>query len=126
MSDYNQHVTTLGIQKLAAWAFAVGERPRIDEARPRPRPHRGQLPDVDFDRAIVDPNYRPLWLRLADFILGHGTGAPEGSEAETRAVPATILGERLATAYIGEKQAGEASVRATVGNSSQNSCSRAA
>jgi hypothetical protein len=124
MSDYNQHVTTLGIQKLAAWAFAVGERPRIDEARPRPRPHRGQLPDVDFDRATVDPNYRPLWLRLADFILRRRAGALEGSEAETRAVPA-ILGERLATAYI-EEQAGGASVRARVGNSIQNSCSRAA
>jgi hypothetical protein len=128
MSDYHQHETTLAIQKLAAWALAVGERPRSAEERMRRRPHRGQLPDIDFDRAIVDPNYRPLWLRIADFLLG-GVGrlAPSAnSEAELREGPTAALGERLAAAYIGEEQTGEAPIRATDGNSSQNSWSRAA
>jgi hypothetical protein len=125
MSDYHQYATTLAIQKLAAWAFAVGERPRIGEEHTRPRTHRGQLPDVDFDRAIVDPNHRPLWLRIVDFLSGLRRLA-RSAKVERRESPTAVLGERLDAAYIGEEQTGEAPIRATDGNSSQNSWSCAA
>src|SRR5262249_6895481 len=128
MCDYHQHETTLAVQKLAAWAFAVGERPRIAGEETRRRPHRGRLPDVDFDRAMVDPNQRPFMLRIVDFFLkGRRFPAVQGdAEAELREGLTNVLGERLAAAYIEDEQTGEATMRATDGNPSQNSWSRAA
>ncbi len=82
--------------KLAAWAFAVGERPRrIEEGCP-PAPHRGMLPDVDFGRAIPDPGYRPLLSRIADLLWGDLRRSPAqpDAEAELRAALAAVLGER--------------------------------
>jgi hypothetical protein len=103
-------------QKLAAWAFVVGERPRKTADDSRRRPHPGMLPDVDFDRAIPDPGYRPLLSRIADFLWGdprRSTVEPD-AEAELRAALTAVLGERLAAAYIGEDETGGAAIRASI------------
>jgi hypothetical protein len=104
-------------QKHDAWAFVVGERPRkaADDSRRR-RPHPGMLPDVDFDRAIPDPGYRPLLSRIADFLWGDPRRNPVelDAEAELRAALTAVLGERLAAAYIGEDEAGAAAIRASI------------
>jgi len=102
-------------RKLAAWEYAVGERPRRIEEGCR-RPHRGMLPDVDFGRAIPDPGYRPLLSRIADFLWGDLRRSPAqpDAEAELRAALAAVLGERLAAAYIGEDETGRAAIRASI------------
>ena len=91
-------------QKHAAWAFVVGERPRKAADDSRRRPHRGMLPDVDFDRAVPDPGHRSLLSRIADFLWGdrRGSTAQPDAEAELRATLTAALGERLAAAYIGK------------------------
>ena len=96
--------TILHDQKLAAWAFVVGERPGRAESGFGRRPHRGMLPDVDFDRAIADSGRRPLLSRIAGFLFGgrHRSAAQTDAQAELRAALAAVLGERLADAYIGE------------------------
>ncbi len=54
---------TLHDRKLAAWALTIGAHVPLEGGAPR-RPHRGQLPDVDFTRA--EPAIRPSWrTRLA-------------------------------------------------------------
>ena len=128
MSDYHRYATMLAIQKLAAWAFAVGERPRFGEERTRLRPHRGQLPDVDFDRAIVDLNYRPLLARIANFLWGgRGRRAEEPSaRAVLRAELTAALGERLAMAYLGEDDSDDSPIEATKRKSDRKDWSRAA
>jgi hypothetical protein len=128
MSDYHQYVTALAHRKLAAWAFAVGERPRPFDERPHPRLHRGMLPDVDFDRAVPDPEYRSLFRRIVDRLWGRKyEGIVEPSaRAELRAELTAALGEQLAAAYLGEDEMGNAVPRASGGNSGQNDWSRAA
>lgn len=69
-TKYDWDGTTLAGGKLRAWAFAVGELPRAAGDVPRRRPHRGQLPDVDFDRAVADPTRRPVAVRLAGLLAG--------------------------------------------------------
>ena len=101
MSDYHQYATTLALQKLAAWAFAIGERPRLPEELTGRRPHRGQLPDVDFDSVTIDANHRPLWSRIADLVFGRRHRPVLPADIET--VP---TGERPAGAYIGKEEAG--------------------
>ena len=98
MSDPHQRSegAVLHDRKLAAWEYAVGERPRrIEEGRRRP--HRGMLPDVDFGRALPDPGYRPLLSRIADFLWGDLRRSPAqpDAEAELRAALTAVLGERL-------------------------------
>ena len=103
-------------QKHAAWAFVVGERPGRVADGSRRRPHPGMLPDVDFDRAIPDPGYRPLLSRIAEFLWGdlsRGPAQPD-AEAELRASLTAVLGERLAAAYIGEDETGGAAIRASI------------
>jgi hypothetical protein len=128
MSDYHQYVTALAHRKLAAWAFAIGERPRFGEEESRCRPHRGQLPDIDFDRAVPDPEYRSLFRRIVDRLWGRKyEGIVEPSaKAELRAELTAALGEQLAAAYLGEEEPGDAAARASGGNSGQNDWSRAA
>lgn len=129
MSDFHHNVaTTLAMRKMAAWAFAVGERPRSFDERPHPRPHRGMLPDVDFDRAVPAPARRSLLRRIADFLWGGGRplAAEPSARAELRAELTAALGERLASAYLGEDEAGRADGRACPGKSGQDGWSRAA
>ena len=129
MSDYHQYLTALAIRKLAAWEFAIGERPRPFDARPHRRLSRGMLPDVDFDRAVPDPEYRPLFVRIADFLWGRKRPrAPEPSARdELRAELIAALGERLATAYLGEEdESGKTANRANEAKPGQNDWSRAA
>jgi hypothetical protein len=117
MSDPHQRSegAVLHDRKLAAWEYAVGERPRRIEGGRR-RPHRGMLPDVDFGRAIPDPGYRPLLSRIADLLWGDLRRSPAqpDAEAELRAALAAVLGERLAAAYIGEDETGRAAIRASI------------
>jgi hypothetical protein len=128
MSDYHQYVTALGVQKLAAWAFAVGERPRPSDERPHRRLHRGMLPDVDFDNAVPDPEYRSLFRRIVDLLWGrkHEGIVEPSAKAELRAELSAALGERLAAAYLGEEVPEGARSRASDGNSDQSDMSRAA
>ena len=63
------------------------------------------LPDVDFDRAVPDPGYRPLLSRIADLLWGRSREIVEPSaKAELRAELTAALGERLAAAYLGEEE----------------------
>jgi len=103
-------------RKLAAWEYAVGERPRRLEEGYRRRLHRGMLPDVDFDRAIPDPGYRPLLSRIAHFLWGdlRARAVQPDAEAELRAALTAVLGERLAAAYIGEDETGGEAIRASI------------
>ncbi len=104
---YDWDGPTLSGHKLIAWAFAIGARPRLPDELSGRRPHRGQLPDIDFDRAVVDPGRRPLWSRVADFVFG-SPREPADIEAELRQSLNAALGERLAAAYIGEPETDEA------------------
>jgi hypothetical protein len=131
MSDYSKYIrqqSTLSDRKLLAWAFAVGERPRASGSAPHRRLNRAMLPDVDFDRAVADPRYRPLLRRIADFLWGGlGRRAEEPSEREVlRAELTAALGERLAAAYLGEDESDDAPIRASEGKSDQHDISRAA
>jgi hypothetical protein len=116
----DRHLTSgrlrLEDQKHAAWAFVVGERPRKAADGVRRRPHPGMLPDVDFDRAVPDPGYRPLLSRIADFLFGdrRRSSVEPDAEAELRAALTAVLGERLAAAYIGEDETAGASIRASI------------
>lgn len=93
--------------RLDAWALLVGEIRDADGGRYRiaRRPHRGQLPDVDFSLAVPVPARRPLVLRLLGRVArlfrrrrsraglsGHGVSA---------------LGERPPPSYIGVTEAGD-------------------
>jgi hypothetical protein len=135
MSDHKKHFwekkydwdrPTLPGQRLVAWMFAVGERPRLPEEYARRRPHRGELPDVDFDRAAVDRSHRPLWLLIADLLFGsrHQPNLPADIEAELTA--GLAVGERLATAYNEEDETGGAASRKDGGNIDPAHWSRAA
>jgi len=125
--DYVHHRVTLSGQKLSAWAFAVGERPRGGDAWMR-RAHRGTLPDVDFDRAVPDPTYRSFREWIVEFFWGRTRdGIVEPSaRAVLRAELAAALGERLATAYLGEDEGEATPIRAAEGDAVQKDLSRAA
>ena len=125
---YDWDRPSLPHQKLIAWALVVGERPHGAEEDAHRRPHRGQLPDVDFGRAVVDPSYRPLLKRIADFLWG-GRGRrteEQSARALLRAELTAALGERLATAYLGEDDRDDAPIRAPEGKSDKKDWSRAA
>ena len=128
MSDYYQYVTALSLRKLAAWEFAIGERPRTFETEPDRRMHRGILPDVDFDRAVPDPAYRSPFRRMIDLFWGrkHEGIVEPSARAQLRAELTAALGERLASAYLGEEDLVEAVSRASHGKADQTDWSRAA
>lgn len=123
---YDWDRPTLSGQKLVAWMFAIGIRPRLPYEQSGRRPHRGELPDVDFDRAVVDPRNRPFWLRLADLLFGRPHRLPAEIEAELTASLSATVGENLASAYTGEDQTGVAEVRTSDGNNDPTRWSRAA
>lgn len=77
--------------RLAAWAMALGQ-----ERMPERRPHRGQLPDVDWSRVTVVP-VRPgafarLWRRLLQ--------RPPPSDDVPSGVSAGGLAQRSDGAYV--------------------------
>ena len=51
------------------------------------RPHRGLLPDVDFDRAVPDPGHRSLLARSAISVGRSRRSMQPDAEAELRAAP---------------------------------------
>jgi hypothetical protein len=128
MSDYHQYLTALALRKLAAWEFAVGERPRGFDTEPHRRMHRGMLPDIDFDNAVPDPEYRSLFRRILDLFWGrkHEGIVEPSAKAELRAELAAALGERLASAYLGDEAPGDAVSGGPQGKTGQNDWSRAA
>ena len=125
--EYVRHRVTLSGQKLSAWAFAVGERPRGGDAWHR-RAHRGTLPDVDFGRAVPDPTHRSFFGRVVEFFWGRTRdGIVEPSaRAVLRAELAAALGERLAAAYLGEEEGEAAPIRTVESDAVQKDLSRAA
>lgn len=106
-------------RKMATWALLIGETySSAVHAETRRRPHRGMLPDVDFSRAVPDPNRpslvrrimglmragdrkRPGNVRSHDGIGAPGNPEPSGSSADP-------VGERPATPYIARSRAGDA------------------
>ena len=110
MSDRHQRSDGRRLARPEAGGLGIRRRRAAapDRRRLSPAPHRGMLPDVDFDRAIPDPGYRPLLSRIADFLWGDLRRSPAqpDAEAELRAALAAVLGERLAAAYIGEDETG--------------------
>jgi hypothetical protein len=99
MSDYHQYLTTLALQKVAAWAFAIGELPRLPEKHIQRRPHRGMLPDVDFSCAVPVPRRPGLITRLFRLFAGpRGTAAP-ASAAES-GTEDLALGETERKSYV--------------------------
>lgn len=81
--------------RLDAWAFAPGQR--RGEDRPTFRPHRGQLPDVDFSRAVQAPRRKGLISRLFSREEPAGTAETQpGAEIEDHGA----LGESRRKAYV--------------------------
>jgi hypothetical protein len=107
MFDYFRVPGTTSVheRKLAAWALFVGERSRgVSSADRAVRPHRGMLPDIDPAAAVPDPNYRPLFRRLIDFVRSAG-----GQDEELEITPAESLPEA------GEAPVGKISVMTYIG-----------
>lgn len=125
---YDWDGPTLSSQKLIAWAFAIGARPRGHDHAALRRPHRGMLPDVDYGRAVADPEYRPLYRRVADLLRGGASRRKAGqpAQAELSAALATAVGESLAETYIGDDQAGDGAIRDADRNFDPTRWSRAA
>jgi len=81
--------------RLDAWALALGQRREAD--RPTFRPHRGQLPDVDFSQLVrVDRPGLVAWLLRKLGRRGHPE--PEESGASGRVDP--VLGETVRRPYV--------------------------
>ena len=126
--DYARHRVTLSGQKFSAWALAVGERPRAGHDDLARRARRGTLPDVDFDRAIPDPSRRSLFGRIVEFFWGgmrDGIVEPS-ARAQLRAELSAALGERLASAYLGEEEPETEANPASAWGSDHDPMSRAA
>ena len=83
-----------------AWAMALGEPPRA-RYKPRGRPHRGMLPDVDFSHAVRVERRAGLIARLFRMFAGRtrSTTAPVETVSE-RAVDGGVLGEAERKSYV--------------------------
>lgn len=83
--DYEDPIR-LDERRLDAWAMALGQQPR-PRYKPRGRPHRGMLPDVDLSRATpVERRPGPiarLLLRLAGRKQAEAKPAEAAAEATT-------------------------------------------
>ena len=64
-------------RKLATWALSVGEAVPPAWPERQPRPHRGELSDLDMGLAGPDPGAWPLLRRLSDW-LRRGRDAKAG------------------------------------------------
>lgn len=106
----HQHVqASLQDARLAAWALAVGDIRDADGRSYRiSRPHRGQLPDVDFALVAPDPAYRPLIVRAADALRRlfrrKASRVRSGSTPQGQSPP---LGESPPMSYMGVTEAGD-------------------
>lgn len=110
MFDYFRVSGTTSVheRKLAAWALFVGERNRDSSFADRAvRSHRGTLPDVDPAALMPDPNHRPLFRRLIDF-LQSVAGPVEALEiapaASLSGVGEVPVGKIASVTYIGEAE----------------------
>lgn len=85
--------------RLDAWAQALGQKRSGDP--PAFRAHRGQLPDVDFSRAVAAPRRRGLISRLFFRLFGRDK-QPDASETASGAVVEdhAALGESRLKAYV--------------------------
>ena len=74
--------------KRIAWAFAIGaRRPSADPSRAS---RRGDLPDVDFDQAVLVPR-RPIWSRIAAAFRALSSEAPASEERQLEIPPRAEL-----------------------------------
>ena len=83
-----------------AWAMALGQPPRA-RYKPRGRPHRGMLPDVDLSHAVPVERRPSLIARL--FRLLAGRSRREAARAETtseRTADGGALGETERKSYV--------------------------
>jgi hypothetical protein len=85
--------------RLDAWALALGQQRGGD--RPAFRAHRGELPDVDFSRAVPARRKAGLIARLISRLFGR-EGQPGVSETASGAVAEddAALGESRLKAYV--------------------------
>lgn len=97
--------TSVDERKLAAWALFVGIHGRPGSSADRAaRPHRGMLPDIDPASLVPDPNHRPLFRRLLDFVRS-AAGPVEPLEtapaAHLSGVGEAPVGKTASVTYIG-------------------------
>lgn len=94
--------------KLAAWALSVGEIRNSDGERYGiSRPHRGQLPDVDFSIVVPDPRRTSPLRQLARMVVrlfGRPSGRKAGARGSGQSPP---LGDHPPASYIGVTEAGD-------------------
>lgn len=69
-----------------AWAFAIGAR-RPSAARAS---RRGDLPDIDFDQAVLVPRRR-IWSRIAAAFRAISSEAPASEERQLEIPPRAEL-----------------------------------
>ena len=83
-----------------AWAMALGQHPRA-RSKPRGRPHRGMLPDVDLSRAIQVQRRPGLIARLFRLIAGRPRIEAASAEAAPEAaMDSQVLGEAEQKSYV--------------------------
>jgi hypothetical protein len=96
--DYEDPIR-LDEARLDAWAMALGEQPRA-RYRPRGRPHRGMLPDVDFSRAIPVPRRPGLVARLFRLFAGRPNKEAPPADAAESGTGDLALGETERKSYV--------------------------
>ena len=85
--------------RLDAWAMALGEQPRA-RYRPRSRPHRGMLPDVDFSRAVPVTRGPGLVARLFRLFVGRPRKEASTADAAESGSQDLALGETERKSYV--------------------------
>ena len=85
--------------RLVAWALALGQEPG-SEYQPSRRPHRGQLPDVDFSRAEPAPRRPGLVKRLFRLIVGRKPDDSQAADAAESGADDGALGEAERKPYL--------------------------
>ena len=96
--DYEDPIR-LDEARLDAWAMALGEQRRA-RYRPRGRPHRGMLPDVDFSRAIPAPPRPGLVARLFRLFAGRPSKEASPADAAESGTGDLVLGETERKSYV--------------------------
>jgi hypothetical protein len=96
--DYEDPVR-LDEVRLDAWAMALGEQPRA-RYRPRGRPHRGMLADVDFSRAVPAERRPGLIVRLFRLFAGRPRNEASPVDATESGAGDSALGETDRKSYV--------------------------